>query len=364
MSGVVAPITLVTGLPGSGKTAKVVELLAFHEDFKNRPLFVMGIPELQIEHNPTPPLAEWTELRPSPEDPNLELPYFTFPAGSVIVIDEAQRIFRPRSTGSRVPDYVAAFETVRHGGVDFILLTQHPGLIDSNLRKLVGRHMHIHVAPMGRYLLEWRGCKDPESKTDRELATRQKYAPPKRVFDLYKSAEKHTKVSVSIPWQYYVFFAAALVMLVVAYYGYQRISNKTISSTPTDSKPATQSPDLKGATAAAYVAAYKPRVEGLQHTAPVYDEITKPQDVPWPSACMKTSKACRCYDQQGNNYPTTPAVCGQIIANGLFKPYADKPNGSAASDGRGAAPAGAQQAQVVALAQPANSLQSSLHVSR
>lgn len=92
MSELTAPITMVTGLPGSGKTAHVVDLLAHHDDYKGRPLFVMGIPDLQIEHNPTPPLAEWTELRPSPEDPQILLPYFTFPPGSVVVIDEAQRV--------------------------------------------------------------------------------------------------------------------------------------------------------------------------------------------------------------------------------------------------------------------------------
>jgi len=133
-------VVIVTGQPGSGKTALTVDMIANDPQFKGRPLFVMGIPDLKVPHITCPPVDEWTEYRTSPEDPSLDLAYFTFPENALVVIDEAQRVYRPRPTGTRVPPEVAAFETHRHLGVDFILLTQHPGLIDSNIRKLVGRH--------------------------------------------------------------------------------------------------------------------------------------------------------------------------------------------------------------------------------
>lgn len=45
---------LFTGVPGSGKTLNVVSMLAKRPDLKNRPLFIDGIPDLQIPHEPIP----------------------------------------------------------------------------------------------------------------------------------------------------------------------------------------------------------------------------------------------------------------------------------------------------------------------
>lgn len=340
--GIVTPITLVTGLPGSGKTAHVVDLIANHPDFKGRPLFCMGIPELKVEHVQVPPLAEWTELRPSVEDPSLMEVHFTFPVNAVIVIDEAQRVWRPRASGSKVPDHVQAFETVRHGGVDFILLTQSPSLIDSNLRRLVGRHIHIHVQPLGRSLLEWRGCRDPESSVDRGLAIRKKYAPPKRVFGLYKSSEKHTKISVRMPWQYYAIGIAALSVVGLGYYGFQRVSAKTVAPAEVQASGSSGGSASKSLPVADYIKAYQPRIAGLVHTAPIYDEVTKPVEVPWPAACIKTAKRCVCYDQQGGKYPTTDNICGQIIEKGMFKPFESRD--------KGGSPPPSQASPLVALA--------------
>lgn len=321
-------IIVVTGMPGAGKTAHVVDMLAHGDQFQGRPLFVMGIPDLQIDHFPVPPVDEWTELRADKDDPSLLLPYFTFPPNAVIVLDEAQRVYRPRPVGSKVPPYVAAFETHRHTGVDFILMTQHPGLLDANVKKLVGVHKHVHVTALRRYLLEWRGCGEPDSRASRDLAARKPYKPPKRVFSLYKSAEVHTKIKVAIPWYYYVFALALLSAVAAGWYIYNTIQAKTAGKPPEGldalkrgtPRPANGPPVLSPIE---YARAYLPRLEGLAHTAPAYDEVTKPKQAPWPAGCMKSAKACRCYDQQGNTYKTTENVCKQIIADGMFKPWED-----------------------------------------
>ena len=207
-------IILVTGQPGSGKTAHVVDMLANDAQFQNRTLICGGIPDLLLPHEVVPPVAEWTELRKAPEDETLELAYFTFPQNAVIVVDEAQRIYRPRALSSKVPPEVAAFETHRHTGVDFILITQHPGLLDPNIKKLVGKHIHIAVTPFGRYRYEWTKCVDPESKTERDIAARSKYTLPKRAFSLYKSSELHTKIKVRMPGYVYLLGIALIACLV------------------------------------------------------------------------------------------------------------------------------------------------------
>ena len=108
-------ITLLTGVPGSGKTSKIVYEL---QKETTRPIFVMGIPDLLLPHIPAPPVADWTVLEPAPEDPSIKRPSFTFPQNAIVVIDEAQNVYRPRPSGSKVPDIVAAFETHRHKGIE------------------------------------------------------------------------------------------------------------------------------------------------------------------------------------------------------------------------------------------------------
>lgn len=323
-----AGLTLVTGPTGGGKTALVVSWLA---ELKDRPIFAMGIPELTIPFQPVPPVAEWTELRPAEEDPSLLLPYFTFPAGSVVVLDEAQRVFRPRAAGSKVPPEVAAFETRRHTGADFVLITQAPHLLDINLRKLVTRHVHIHDTFLGRYKLEWVGIGDPENKASRETASREKFKPPKKAFGLYKSAELHTKIVRKYPWYIYMVAIALPLTIAVAYWAYTRISGKMnkpeaeLSAAQADhakpSKSAAASDKPPVMTGAEYIKQYEPRIFGLDHTAPAYDAVTTPVEAPIPVGCMTLKGVCKCITQQGTSYRTTEDICRQFIAGGMFIPW-------------------------------------------
>lgn len=328
-------LILVTGPTGGGKTALVVDWFAFGTEFAGRPLFVAGIPDLKLDFQPVPPLEEWTELRPSEEDPSIMLPYFTFPPGSVIVLDEGQRYFRPRPTSAKVPDHVAAFETHRHCGIDIIVLTQHPSFIDAHARKLVRRHHHVFEHALGRDLLEWPRAADVESKAERVLARREKYMPPKRAFPFYKSAEAHTVLKRKLPKYVYLFVIASVVALALSYYGYQRIRAKInggqVEMTAAGEKSEKPAPGVKShakrdvvtvtKTAAQYVEEQIPRLPGIPYSAPMYDAVTAPQQAPYPVACVATAKRCRCYDQQGNTYATTPDLCRGFVTDGLFIPW-------------------------------------------
>lgn len=327
-------LTLVTGATGSGKTAFVVsELMAI----KDRPLCVMGIPDLLIDHDVCPPVEQWVEQRPDPDDPSLLLPYFRFAPGSLVVLDEAQRVFRPRGSGSKVPDVVAAFETRRHTGVDFVLITQHPNLLDANVRRLVNRHIHIHTTFVGRYELEWVGLGDPEEKASRDLAARRRYSPPKKVFGLYKSSELHTKVVRRLPWQLFVLVVLLPALAVAGWYVYGRVITRMGGDVVEEAhvvergfeKAVVREVGGRSAvrTAQDYVRDYTPRVVGLAHTAPVYDGLTRAVDVPTPSGCIKSKTRCKCYDQRGNEYPTTPEICEQIIHRYLFVDYVNPDQG-------------------------------------
>lgn len=179
-------MTLITGKPGSGKTACTVDMLMSGE-FQGRPVYVDGIPNLKIEHFDTT------------EEQRVDNWHEWLPDGAVMVIDEAQRIMRPRPVGSKVPPFVQAFEVHRHRGADFVIITQHPNLIDSNVRRLIGRHIDIRTTALGRYLHEWPEAKDPDSAAERNVAAKRKFTLPKKTFDQYKSATVHVKQKHRLP---------------------------------------------------------------------------------------------------------------------------------------------------------------------
>lgn len=316
-------IHLFTGIPGIGKTSYVVAQLAA---IKDRPIFVMGIPDLKIPHQPCPPVSEWTEVRPSPEDATLFQAHFVFPPNSIIVIDEAQTVYRPRAASSKVPPHVAAFETHRHTGVDFWLITQSPKLIDSNIRELISRHVHFRATPFGRKMHEWAEMGDPDSVQSRSISRTTNYKPPKAAFSLYKSAEAHTKVKVGIPIYYYVFFASLVALVAIGYYAYSRVA---AYQKPSEAGQLPTGAPSKGGVPAPraiqvaydYSEKYSPRLAGLPHTAPAYDKLTEPQAIPEPVGCVATETKCKCITQQGTTYQTTDAICRQLVKSMFFRPW-------------------------------------------
>ena len=325
--------TIVSGTPGVGKTSLAVSMIdEFLEKQPGRPLFVMGIPELAYPHEPVPPVSEWTEQKPHPDDPSLIYPEYTFPDGSLVVIDEAQNVFRPRASGSRVPDHVAAMERHRHKGIDFILITQSPTLIDGNIRRLCGKHVHIRSLWSGRKLYEWAECANPESVQDRDRATVRRYALPKKVFGKYKSATLHVKQTRRIPK---VAYLVLLGVVVLGFLGH-RMTNRiqefvsgepevvqveeggTVLGSAARSVVPSASPSVvKGGTVEDYI----PRLPQRPETAPLYDSLRQPKVMPLVVGCMAMGSKCRCITQQGTDAFLEDAVCRAWIDNPPFNPY-------------------------------------------
>ena len=97
-------ITLITGLPGSGKTLFTIADVMPMAEKENRQVYYSGIAECTV--------PGWIELE-NGED------WYNCPDGSIVIIDECQRVFRPRATGAHVPKYVSRFETHRHQGLEY-----------------------------------------------------------------------------------------------------------------------------------------------------------------------------------------------------------------------------------------------------
>lgn len=235
------------------------------------------------------------------------------PPNSIVVIDEAQKIFRNRSLGTQPGKHVTDLETHRHLGIDLVLLTQHPSLIDPAIRRLAGRHRHlVRVWGMAVSTVhKWDAVKDNPDKS-RADSEKTKWAFDKSVYQYYKSADVHT-MKRTIPGRVKLLGSLVVLLIGLAWYMKVRIEERTHAAEPVaaapvagvkhDVVPRSEMNDKfdPKADMERYVQMNTPRVEGLAQTAPKYDELTKPTRVPVPAACIQVADKCRCFSQQGTS---------------------------------------------------------------
>jgi len=312
------PINLRTGLPGHGKTSSTILEVLKRAEAEKRAVYYFGIKDCMV--------PGWIELASAGDWP-------TVPDGSIVLIDEAQTLYRPRQHGAAVPPYVSALETHRHRGLDLYFITQHPMLIDNNVRRLVDEHRHVVRQFGSNYVREfaWPKVNEHPDKSKANATVRETQLP-KAAFGLYKSAELHT-IKRRIPWWVY---AALVAPVLVGLAWWNAVANFKLGARATDAPAAAASaPGGFGIGARApsraasgvvstadYLAAHVPRVEGLAYTAPVYDSVTAVAVAPYPAACLVMEGDCRCYTQQATRLDVPGALCASIVERGFFVAWA------------------------------------------
>lgn len=306
-------ITLITGAPGAGKSAALVDLIS--KLSKDRAVYASGIPDFTVPHEVLEKPEEW---------PN------TVPDGSIIVIDEAQRIWRPRGPGSKVPPDIAALETHRHRGLDFYLVTQSPRLIDSNVRGLVGRHIHLReIGVLGRWWYEWPEVSDNCANSWKTAPFKRRFRLPKGAFSLYKSSSLHVKPIRSFPTMLLVLFAAITIVAYLSYRAYQSIAPKIVApeasklvalSEPGAKFVRTSTPTTERALIDDRVD-WIPRVSNRPESAPAYDHLRQVVAMPLVVGGMCIGNQCRCINQQGSDSGLSSNDCKTWILNPPFDPY-------------------------------------------
>lgn len=314
-------ITIITGTPGTGKTAYVVSELM---NITDRNIFVDGIPELALPHEVAPPVDKWVEV--SEDEQGVYSHKWNFPSNSIVIIDEAQRSFRPRPAGSKVPPYVAALETHRHAGLDFWFITQHPSLLEANVRRLCGRHIHVRNTALGRRLHEWSQVEDPESSSARAASVTRPFKLPKSAFSKYKSAEVHTKNKSRMPLSFFVVIAA---ILTVAFGGWYFVSSVKDRLNPAAVEPEekhvshakTETSTETSFDPSEMLMEFNPRVPGRPETAKAYDELRKVVQMPLVVGCIVTPKKCRCQNQQGLDSGLDDMQCREWVSSPRFDAY-------------------------------------------
>lgn len=332
-------ITLLTGLPGNGKTLFLLKTIKDKAEKENREVYYSGINIVDKVALP------WTEFK-AEEWPDL-------PSGAIILIDEAQFTFPKKPNGAVLPAWYEQLAVHRHKGFDIFVATQHPTLLDNFVRRLVGQHYHA-VRKFGlerSTIYEWGVCNPaPEMLSSQKSAIVLKWAFPKEVYAWYKSAEVHT-VKKRIPAK--LVLAVLLVVAIVAGVSYRltHITGKKpqiegVQPAPVSTPPGVAQVGAAGGAAGAaskdkpfdpvadakqFIVMNTPRIEGLPQTAPKYDELTRPVRVPVPAACVQIGSVrdskdgsgirCKCFTQQGTPMDVTLSMCLGFARNGFFQDF-------------------------------------------
>jgi zona occludens toxin len=299
-------ITAETGLPGAGKTLYAVDKLlrplvgatVMHEDAEGNTVEVKrviysNINGLLLEHQKIGAGAPWihdgktdTWSQPAGGDKfGLNNWHEWAKPGSVIVYDEIQKPWPLAAAGSKVPPCITALETHRHMGVDFIVMTQHPMLIHANLVRLVGRHLHIRrMGNMGLAIVyEWDSCS--RTLLYKNAFAKSPYRYAKDVFQLYKSAELHTKQPRKMPS---LVWGVGMGLAAMVYFGpaaYGRISER-INPPPVVAK-------LPEPKVIASVTTFHPPGEKADTVQQASSVAQVPEEVV--AGCARVAALCRCY---------------------------------------------------------------------
>ncbi|MCC4615628.1 zonular occludens toxin domain-containing protein [Xanthomonas campestris pv. asclepiadis] len=340
--GQTASITLITGVPGNGKTLRAVWYMKSAID-SGVPVFACNVNGLQIDGvTDYPDPTKWEQL----------------PAGSVLVVDEAQKFFRagitekdPRTDSDTfgkqvVPLNIQAMETIRHGGIRLILLTQSPLLIHANIRALVGLHEHM-VRQGGKQLATvYRRSRVMDNvRSEKALLAEdhESWAYPRECYALYKSAEVHTvkhKLSSKAKRGIMLAIVAACLVGYAIWNGKNLMggSEKEQAGTPGTGASATgpgvlggdNNGQVKYAGKTDYAAKHLPRFDTMPWTAEVFDQrpvVADPQVFcmsSMPAASDPREASCTCMTEQGTRYELSQPMCRTLARNGApYNPYKD-----------------------------------------
>lgn len=328
-------ITLITGGPGTGKTAWLIDqLLNLRKNEPSKLLFIHGVRNLTgIAHEKIYCNSQLCDICRGSEIPGnakfVENWQDWKESDSIIVVDEVQRIWRPRTGGAAPHASISALETHRHYGLDFWLISQGPHLFDNFIRLLVGRHIHLVSRWSGRTQYEWPECKqDVQSRTD---AVIRPYTLPSRVFTMYNSAEVHTKQNKRKPISFYASIIALLMAAVMIAVVGVRIKSKVspVEASIIEAKPegvggvpsSSSGEALKKQNKDSNFPDFEPTKPGVNESAPAYVHLVKVTSVPLLMGCVKTPDFCRCYTNQGTPYPVSVQFCGEYISGHVYNPY-------------------------------------------
>jgi hypothetical protein len=323
-------LALLTGIPGSGKTLRLMELIVALVN-EGVHVFVANIKSIAI-----PGVTRWENPRE----------WQKLPAGAVLVVDEAQDYF-PERRGGEPPDYIRELSRIRHYGVRMVLATQQPNYLDTYLRGLVGRHEHL-LRSDGKdktFIFRNQTVMDNIRKPFKVIKNQYDYETwefNEALFPYYKSADIHTmKYRMPALLKKALMVAPIAIGLIgfvwfmVFREGYSQAYASDGAASETAAPPSSSegagsaSANAPGrkmdiATAVDYAKALTPLVNGVPWSAPawVQQQVRSEPHVYCMSTGTKGQDGCRCVTEQNTRFEMPRAQCVEVARWGeAYNPF-------------------------------------------
>lgn len=292
-------ITLITAVPGSGKTLYSIGLIE-EALAAGRPVYtnINGLVKEKFSNNQL--------LQPAPDD------WRDTPEGSLVIYDEAQQAHLYPSNAQRglvTDERLTAMETHRHSGHDLVFITQAPTFVHHHIRKLVGLHVHLYrsrgLQAASRY--EWsHTCDSPNDRKEQQRADFTLWKFPKEHFAYYTSAVMHThKFRLPKKLAVLAFFLA----LGLTFVGYNLYKNAGLAS-------------VASASASTLVAETATSLPFVTTKPSQYEWSKTPAAVPVAGCiAMPAKNRCQCFSVEGVTLDMTHLDCLNVIGHPLPRAF-------------------------------------------
>ncbi|WP_078059648.1 zonular occludens toxin domain-containing protein [Xanthomonas massiliensis] len=365
---IIAPLNVITGTLGAGKTLFAIEQadLLLKNKLADR-VYQIGINGADTRKLPVLPfpIEEWAIRADRGELKN-----------TVIIVDEFHKWMPQRGPG-RPPKWIEEMAESRRRDVRWILLTQS-GEFDHFL-KGTRLNKHFHLSRKGfmarSTIFEWseRFVGNPaENKEARKEAIVSNWWHPKKYYDWYESASAH-RFRVRLPLRIWALLIIVPAILWFGFRGARTMSSMVAGSTHLAAPPKVDQVSLSGSSSTAgasseqgtriqattdpgkYLAQFQPVVPYMPWSAPVYqgrDVVAKPEIY-----CMSVGQdgqdGCHCYSEQATKLSVPIEICRSVAREGVYNPYRDplQPGVAVASSDAAQAPSAAPATAAISAAE-------------
>lgn len=330
-------LTLITGMPGNGKTLRAMALI--EEEWKRNQddvkkgkaterQFFTNIAGATREENPD--AFPFVQKMPADND------WTKLPDGSFVVYDEAHAdghtpdlerygtLFPSTGKPGESNDpRIRAMSTHRHRGFDIVLITQWPSKIHHQVRSLVGKHIHMNrsMGLQAAGVYTWTRVQvDPYDEKAREKGEEEVWSFDKSLYHRYKSSTLHTsahKFKFPKKIKNGLITATTLVVMLVVFWKWMGWDVSVFfgggESPQTEAREASP--------AGSPVTMFRPQSsDDAASTAPlgtgVHDVLTT---APAPSlmGCVSSDRGCRCFNVDGFQIDMSTAQCNDVLSRPL-----------------------------------------------
>lgn len=298
-------ITIITAVPGSGKTLYCIGLIVKAIE-QGRPVY-SNIDGLQVP-----------KCHPAPDD------WRDTPEGSLVIYDEAQQPHLYPSTAHRgevKDDRLRQMEVHRHTGHDLIFVSQSQSFLHHHIRKLAGEHIHFYRAFGSKTVTKytWQHCVDsPNDRAEQARADAFPWKFPKEHYGLYKSATIHTH-KFKLPKKLAALVAFIFVVAGLTAYNAATSKNSYLFASgeqASDEPPVESSPFKAAASALGGVGSAATTSPIRPASTAIYDWADTEPVTPI-AGCISSKTKCQCFNEAGAALKLSHAMCLSAIINPL-----------------------------------------------